>query len=173
MPPKAVALTKDELYERCSSTIISARDVRAFVKDESFLQITTRNEQMIFFKEFLQNVCYISPNAKLLSTVFQIKEGNVRKIMCKARKSKKQHGRPFIFDAETELIIVTEIRTKKDTHEFMTQSQILRYIEENFNKSLTYGWLNTFIGRHQDSIKKTVVSPQEDLRLTVPRIYLI
>lgn len=53
MPPKAVALTKDELYERCSSTIISARDVRAFVKDESFIQITTRNEQMIFFQRVL------------------------------------------------------------------------------------------------------------------------
>lgn len=33
--------------------------------------------------------------------------------------------------------------------------------------------MNTFIGRHQDSIKKTVISPQEDLRLTVPRICLI
>ena len=48
MYTKAVALTKDELYERCS-----ARDVRAFVEDESFLQITTRNEQMIFFQRVL------------------------------------------------------------------------------------------------------------------------
>ena len=61
---------------------------------------------------------------------------------------------------KTKLIIVTEIRTKKDAHKFMTQSQALRYIEENFDKSLTYSWLNTFIGRHQDSIKKTVVTPQ-------------
>ncbi|KAK8854380.1 hypothetical protein M9Y10_016942 [Tritrichomonas musculus] len=89
MPPKAVALTKDELYERCSSTIISARDVRAFVKDESFIQITTRNEQMIFFKEFLEDVCYISANIKLLATVYNIKEGNARKIMYKARQNKK------------------------------------------------------------------------------------
>ncbi|KAK8884119.1 hypothetical protein M9Y10_043224 [Tritrichomonas musculus] len=119
------------------------------------------------------NVCCISANTKLLATMYNIKEGNVRKIMYKARQNKKLHGRPFIFDEKTELIIVTEIRTKKDAHEFMTQSQVLRYIEENFNKSLTYGWLNAFIGRHQDSIKKTVVTPQENLRLTVPRIYLV
>lgn len=53
MPLKAAALTKDELYERCSITIISARDVRAFVNDESFLLIAARNEQMIFFQRVL------------------------------------------------------------------------------------------------------------------------
>ena len=67
----------------------SARDDRAFVKDESFIQITTRNEQMIFFKEFLEDVCYISANIKLLATVYNIKEGNARKIMYKARQNKK------------------------------------------------------------------------------------
>lgn len=40
-------------------------------------------------------------------------------------------------------------------------------------KALAYGWLNTFLPRHQNSVKKTIISPQEDLRPTVPRIHLI
>ena len=104
--------------------------------------------------------------------MFNISESQVRKIICKSKKDPKQVGRPFIFNEETENLIVAEIRSKRNTHDFMTLSQILKYVEKNFNKSLTYGWLNTFISRHQNSIKKTVVSAQEDLRLTVPRIYL-
>lgn len=172
MPPKAAALPKDVFFERCVSTIISARDIRALTKDESFSLITTRNEQLIFFMQFLRDVCFISPSAKLLSIMFNISESQVRKIICKSKKDPKQVGRPFIFNEETENLIVAEIRSKRNTHDFMTLSQILKYVEKNFNKSLTYGWLNTFISRHQNSIKKTVVSAQEDLRLTVPRIYL-
>ena len=92
MPSKASALTKDELYARCSSTIISARDVRVFVKDESFLQTTTRNEQIIFFKEFLEDICYISANIKLLATVYNIKEGNVQKSCLKQEKTRNFIG---------------------------------------------------------------------------------
>lgn len=173
MPPKAPALTSAELYERCTGTIISARDIRAVTKDESFILITTRNDQLVFLRQFLNDVCFKSANTKLLSVVYNITESNVRKILCRAKKQRKEIGRPFIFDADTENLIITEIRSKKNTHEFMTLSQIIKYVEENFKKALTYGWLNTFLARHQNSVKKTVISPQEDLRLTVPRIYLI
>ena len=77
MPPKALPLSKDEIYENSKNTIITSRDLRALTKNESFLQCNSRNEQIVFTREFLKNNCYISANTKLLEEVFNISAGNV------------------------------------------------------------------------------------------------
>ena len=60
MPPRALALTKDQIYERCVGTIITARDLRAMTRDEGFIGCIFRNQQMVFMRQFLSNVAFIS-----------------------------------------------------------------------------------------------------------------
>ena len=172
MPPKKLALTEQQIYDKCINTIITSRDLRAMMRDEAYRAIIYRNEQLVFFKIFLKENCYKSANAKLLSIIFDISEGQVRKIITKSKKEKKDVGRPFKISPDNEKKLIEEIKSKKSTQDFMTMCQIIKYAEDSFRISLTYGWLNSFIFRHKDDLKKAVISPQENLRLQVPRRFL-
>ena len=44
MPPKKLALIKDQIYKKCIDTIILARDLRDMMRDEDFSLIIYRNE---------------------------------------------------------------------------------------------------------------------------------
>lgn len=173
MPPKALPLSKEEIYENSKYTIISPRDLRALTKNKTFIECKSRNEQIVVMQEFLKINCSISANAKLLGEVFNISAGNVRKILCDFRKIKKEAGRPLALSVEQENILLNEIKSKEETGNYMTQSDIFSYIENNFKVSLTKGWLNNFIFRHSNAIQKTVVSPQESMRFQIPRCYLM
>lgn len=128
---------------------------------------------MLFLRQYLTNECYVSVSAKLLGQIYNVSDGNARKIICRANKIQNKVGRPFIFAQEIEILIVQEISSKRNTHEFMTIPEILRYIEETFNKVLSRGWANTFIDRHKEEIEKAIISPQDQSRLEIPRSYLI
>ena len=54
----------------------------------------------------------------------------------------------------------------------MTRRDILNYVKELTGKSLTKGWLDCFIGRNLDLLKKGRSFPLEDSRMLVPREYL-
>ena len=54
----------------------------------------------------------------------------------------------------------------------MTPLNVLSFIQDKFQISLTRGWLNQFFLRHRDSIKKARSFPQEDSRMSVPRANL-
>lgn len=173
MPPKATLHTMNEICERSINTIVSARDIRAMFKDEGFIQCYSRNDQLVFARSFLQDRCFLSANNKLLATLFNISDGNVRKILCKARKKQNKNGRPFIFTEDQENLIVAELQSKRTTMEFMTIPQVITFVEQTFHKYITRGWVHSFLFRHRDAFIKTEILPQEELRLKVPRSYLI
>ena len=172
MPPKALPVTYDEMKERIIGTTLSGQDLRAIFRNDDFRACSSRNDQVAFLKEFLPQNCFISCNAKLISTLFNISEGNVRKIFSKLRKIKKPVGRPLALSENQEKQLIDFIISKKETGEFMTQRQILNYIEEVFEKILTTGWLSSFLSRNSNIIIKTTIYPQEDNRLRIPRTNL-
>jgi hypothetical protein len=45
-------------------------------------------------------------------------------------------------------------------------------VRETYNPKLTKGWVHSFIGRHLDVLQLCRSLPQEDTRMTVPRVYL-
>ena len=165
--PKANLLSKEDIFERCRDTIISPTDLLAIARNEDFLSCSSRNEQLLFLREFLPKNCFISAKAKLLAKIFNITEGNVRKILCKANKQKKANRRPLKISNEDEKQLIQVIHSKKDTSEYMTLSEILHYVKETFKISLTRGWLNSFFNHHINEITRFTIYPQEDTRLKV------
>lgn len=173
MPPKAPPFTSEQIQEGFRNTIISSRDVRALTRNECFFECTCRNDQIIFTKYFLENNCQKSVNNKTLSIVFHIRESNVRRILCKAKEAKNKIGRPLFFTDLQEQMIIDQIVSKRNTFDFMTPNQILTFTEEKTGKSVTRGFLNSFVYRHRDVILSIEIDPQDATRLTVPRKYLM
>jgi hypothetical protein len=55
---------------------------------------------------------------------------------------------------------------------YVTQREVLSFVAESFGKTVTHGWLSSFFDRWSDHIIRTVVSPQEQLILQIPRFFL-
>lgn len=172
MPPKAPPLTIDELYEGCKGTLVSARDIRAMTRDECFQLCESRNEQIVFAKYFIQENCFISAPPKTLAVIFNITPSIVSKVLSKAKTNQKEIGRPLKINPDHEKIVVEEILAKRETYDFMSIGQIIDFIEVTFQKTVTKGWVNSFIFRHKNELAKTVIEPIDDSRLKVPRKFL-
>jgi hypothetical protein len=54
----------------------------------------------------------------------------------------------------------------------MTRKELLKTVRERSDTALMPGWVNVFIGSHFDALKTGWSLPQEDTRLTVPRVRL-
>jgi hypothetical protein len=54
----------------------------------------------------------------------------------------------------------------------VTKREVLSFLAESFGKTVTHGWLASFLDRWSDHITRTVISLQEQLRLQIPRSFL-
>jgi hypothetical protein len=80
--------------------------------------------------------------------------------------------RPLILTHEQGQILCGLIRNGCNTGNFVPQKELFNSVENMFGKALTYGWLNSFLSRHSQEVKRAIVSPQELPRLQTPRCYL-
>jgi hypothetical protein len=73
-------------------------------------------------------------------------------------------------DREVDLVahVIEAFRAGKG----MTRKELLQMVRQNYDRALMDGWVKAFIGRHLDALKTCRPLPQEDTRLTVPRVEL-
>jgi hypothetical protein len=64
------------------------------------------------------------------------------------------------------------IRKAASTGNLVTQRKLLNFIEIEFRKILTYGWVKSFLHRKVQDVKQVWGSPQELPRLQIPQQYL-
>jgi hypothetical protein len=55
---------------------------------------------------------------------------------------------------------------------FMKKRELLDLVEWRYKKILTYGWAHCFLDRHTDAFIYSMLHPQEDPRLQIPRVFL-
>jgi hypothetical protein len=85
---------------------------------------------------------------------------------------KKELQRPLALDLDQKADVVCFIRERFGLQNYATQRDVLNYVEERFNKTLTYRWMKRFLDRHKSEVSGITVVPQEKVRLEVPCCYL-
>jgi hypothetical protein len=84
---------------------------------------------------------------------------------------KKEPHRPLVLDPDQEADIVRFSRERFGSRNYATQKDVLNYVEEPFNKTLTHGWMKRFMDRQKNEVSGVTVAPQEKVRLEVLRCY--
>jgi hypothetical protein len=126
----------------------------------------------VFLHIFAETKCGKSLSNKVLGYIFEIQESNVRKIGSKAKTKARAPHRPLALNSEGQNAVIEFIEAGHSKGDFVMQRIMLNFAEANFGKCLTYGWVTTFLVRHADHVCRAVVSPQEKLRLEIPRTFL-
>jgi hypothetical protein len=76
------------------------------------------------------------------------------------------------FDDDSEGEILTWIEAQVEKPRPVTRTDFRYYCQTKYSRLVTRGWVDSFILRHGDSLTKTKSTPQENMRLKVPRAFL-
>jgi hypothetical protein len=159
MPPKVLALPREEIDPRLYATGLSDRDIRALLQNDEWGASQLRNQQLVFFAHFAQTECSRRLSAAILARVFGIQDAQVWKIESKARQGSKPAHRLLALSPEQEDAIVALIEIGYHNGNFTTHRDILNFVESEFGKCLIYSWLHSFLTRNESRVCSTVVSP--------------
>jgi hypothetical protein len=171
MPPKT-RLIPQELVEPalyCSS--ITTQDSRVLLRSCEWQELTTRNSQVVSLGEFGETDTASRLTADDIGMIFDISDDNIRQIGHRARVKKKEPHRPLALDPDQEADIVRFIRQQFGSKNYATQRDVLNYVEERFNKTITYRWIKRLLDRHKSEVSGVTAAPQEKVRLEVPHCY--
>jgi hypothetical protein len=121
-------------------------DICSPVRREPLKAIYSRNAQIIILVEMAQTECGITMNNRNPANVFQLTPPRVHEIRLEAQAAPKQlHLLPsYPYDREEVVDVVIMIETSPDI--FMIQKELLRFIDRNFNETLTYSWIDGGLG---------------------------
>lgn len=172
MPPKAPPLPNGVIERALQDTMLTGQDIRALFRDPEWQSIASRNQQLIFLFNFASSNCGIGLSNQTLARVFEISSHQVSVVRSRGAKPDKPAHRPLSLNPQQEELILQFIEQGFSSGQYVTQRELLSFVENNFRKTLTYGWLASFLERWADHIARVVVSPQEQLRLQVPRQFL-
>ena len=162
----------EEFIQNIKKTNIPEREIRYLLRHSNFFDIPCRNHQLHFFVNFFKENYNKTLFSNELAIIFDMNPKTVRKNLREGIQDMKPPGRHHAFDNETENIIIQEINSRFQANKPMTQVQLINFISKKFQKNVTKGWVNSFIGRHINELQKCHSSPQEDNRLCIPREYL-
>jgi hypothetical protein len=146
-----------------------AQDIRAMLRSEAWTGLQLQNEHVVFLHNFAETECGKSLSNQVLGYVFEIQESHVLKIRSKAKTKARALHRPLALNSEEENPVIEFIEAGHSKGDFVMQRSMLDFVEANFGKCLTYGWVTMFLVRQADRVCGAVVSPQEKPRLEIPR----
>jgi hypothetical protein len=110
--------------------------------------------------------------SEVLGQAFGIEPSHVRKIRSKAEKAPKPPYPPAALNEYQVAAVVAFIENGHSRRNYITQRDVLSFIETNFQKCLSYQWMASFLKKHANMTCRSVVHPQENVRLEVPHEYL-
>jgi hypothetical protein len=145
-----------------------AQDIRAMLRSEAWTGLQSRNEQVVFLHNFAETECGKSLSNQVLGYEFEIQESHLRTIRSKAKTRACPPHRPLALNSEEENAVIEFSEAGRSKGDFATQRNMFNFVEANFGKCLTYGWITTFLVRHADRVCRAVISPQEEPRLEIP-----
>jgi hypothetical protein len=84
----------------------------------------------------------------------------------------KSRGRYMAFDEDSEGEILAWIETKAEKSRPMTRMELRNYCEAKYSRSVSKGWVDSFIRDHRACATEKQSTPQEEARREVPRVFL-
>jgi hypothetical protein len=120
---------------------MTAQDVGAVLGSSEWQGLGFRNGQVRFLCEFPETNTASPLSSEDFANIFNIRADHVSQIRHRAYVKNKSPHTPLKLDPEQETDVVRFIRERFGSQNYVTQRDILNYVEEKFTKTLTPGWM--------------------------------
>jgi hypothetical protein len=122
--------------------------------------------------DFIKNSCGITLTAAALGTAFMTEGSLLRKIRSKDQNKPKAAHPPLALTEDEESPAIRLIRDGQSSGNYVTQRDVLNFVESQVQKCLACRWVEYFLQCHADIVCKTILARQENPRLQVPKQFL-
>jgi hypothetical protein len=117
MPPKVLVFPRQRIERALCNTGVTVQDIRALLRSDDWCALPSRNEQLVFFYEFVKTEYSRSLTSEVLGQAFGIEPSHIRKTRSKTEKKPKPPYRPAALneDQTAAVIALTENGTAHGT----------------------------------------------------------
>jgi hypothetical protein len=168
MPPKTPAIPREVLEPLLCATPLTAQDIRAVVRSDQWNTLQSRNAQVAFLAELAERQCGIQLLNPSLAEAFGQTASHIRTIRAKLRKKQKPPRRPLSLTNDQEKAIREMVRERAIAGIYVTQREVLNFVETEFRKTLRHEWSDCFLKRQSGDIRKIILAPQDLHTLQIP-----
>jgi hypothetical protein len=137
MPPKVPAAPRGAVERAPYTTGVHAQDIRVLLRSDDWRALESRNQQVAFLRDFVKNECHQTVTSDVIGHTFGIEASHVQNIYSKPHKKPKPPYRPPALDEVQTAGMLAFIQNGCGTHSYVTQRDILSFIELNSRRCLT------------------------------------
>jgi hypothetical protein len=95
-----------------------------------------------------------------------------RKIRSKIQNKPKVAYRPLAFIEDEDSAVIRLIKDGHSSDNYVTQRDVLNFVESQFQKCLAYRWIESFLQHYVGIVCRKTLAPQENPRLQVSKQFL-
>lgn len=165
-------LNEEEFRNALNVLELTEREERHILRQSEVLNLLFANHQCCYLNHYFQFTLKKTIPYNKYAIMFNVNVKTIRRWITNGPMDPKPLGRHAALDDEIENQLIRMLIEKSDNSQGLTQRELLNFINENYNKILTRGWVNNFLLRHSDEIKSVRSFPQEDQRMLIPREFL-
>jgi hypothetical protein len=129
---------------------LSDGDASRLALDETLTNATFRTHQIVWLHEFASTDLHIILSARAVACAFNVSQSAVTRAKLRGYEDPPARGQHHEFSPDREAEIVEWLATKAANKTAVNRIELLNECIESFGKSITRGWVDSFLIRHAD-----------------------
>jgi hypothetical protein len=151
---------------------LSANYAARLALDHQFMNARFRAHQIVRLLEFSSTELHVELSSRSVARAFGISHSAIARAKLRGYEDPPGRGRHYALETGVEQELIDWIANKAGNNTAVNKTELLHECNERFGKTITRGWVDSFIKRHPDQLFETKSIPQENPRLEVPRVFL-
>jgi hypothetical protein len=151
---------------------LSNREARYIMRQEGWKDPLSRNQQIALLSDLVFQLMGEEISLRTLGYIFNISHGTVQHALSSVKNGPVKPNRPTALTNSEEQLVIQHIELLFSDNIPLRPTELLAWVNTQWNLTLSIGWVYFFITRHSDSVMQTTGSLQEAPRLTVPYVFL-
>jgi hypothetical protein len=131
-----------------------------------------RAHQIVWLIKFSSIEPHITLSAKVVACAFEVGHSAVKRAQLRSYDDPPVRGRYHELAADAGQQLVDWITAKAANNVVVNRTELLHECNERFGMSITRGWVDSLLTRHEETLFETKSVPQENPRVEVPRVFL-
>jgi hypothetical protein len=151
---------------------LSEGDAFRLALDAQFMNAHFRAHQIVRLIELASTELPITLSARAVAHAFEVGHSAVKCAQLRGYDNPPARRRHHELAADAEQQFMDWITSKKANNVAVNRIEVLHECNERFGKSITRGWVDSFLTGHAEQLFETKSVTHENSRLIVPRVFL-
>jgi hypothetical protein len=141
-------------------------------REPIFGELQYRSHQICFVHDFALRNGDPELSPRQLSRAFGCSVTRLKAALDNGLNDPKVHDRHFAFDGDSEVQILDWIQRQAEKSRPVARTDLKHYCKATYSRSISGAWVDSFTLRHRADLFEAKSTPQEHVRLEVPRACL-